>query len=224
MPGFSPFLQSVLYGVITKSVGSVFRVKDDWQAPPEIRKNTIKREGILLALTTGFTTMTQSIFSGAFGKTLERNPKLKQYELLLRAGFTAIGIFMAEATSRATAPKTSWADRQAAQAKLGENDGPKAQGDVFQRRDAVAPVSPMMLNPGVANSQAFEFPARPTSFSATPVATPVILPSPATMAVPALVTTALRQVARMPIRVPLTFSQSVAPPVTTPVMAGRFPL
>lgn len=204
MPGLSPFIQSILYGVITKSIGSGFRVKDDWQAPPEIRNSTIKREAILLGLTTGFTTMTQSIFSGAFGKVLERNPRLKSYELLLRAGFTAIGIIMAEMTSRATAPKTSWTERTGQKPHDDDDDDDR---DEFRR-------SAEITTPG----QSLFKPSAPFGATLTSVA-----PVPASMAsatVPVLLTSAIRQVQRMPIRVPLTFSQSV----TNPVVSGRFPL
>lgn len=147
MPGLSPFAQSIMYGVITKSIGSIFRVADDKEAPRDILVNTFKREGILLGLTTLYTTFTQMVFSGTLGKIINRHPALKNYELVLRAGFTAVGIVMAEVTSRRMAPKTTW-DQVLGQDGEGERafSGPAAdrygqpapyrhEGDSFQRRD-----------------------------------------------------------------------------------------
>jgi hypothetical protein len=104
----TPVVQSILYAFITKSVGSVFRVRDDWQAPPQILRNTAEREGILLALTTVFTTATQFMLSPMLAPLLKRVPQLAKYELLFRAGANAAGIFVAEATSRLSAPKNYW--------------------------------------------------------------------------------------------------------------------
>lgn len=104
-------MQSILFGVITKSVGSIFRVVDDWQAPRPVMLNTVKRESLLLFLTTAFTTATQSAFSRFIMPLLKRAPRLKPYELLLRAAAASIGVLMAELTSRATAPKTKWNQR-----------------------------------------------------------------------------------------------------------------
>ena len=78
-------LQSVLYAVITKSVGSGFRVRDDWSAPAEVRKATLKRESMLLGLTTLFTAGIQMLFSTALRPLLKTSPALARYELLLRA-------------------------------------------------------------------------------------------------------------------------------------------
>lgn len=130
MPGLSPFAQSVLYGVITKSIGSIFRVTDDLQAPPKVLRTTAIREGILLGLTTLYTTFTQMVFSGVLGKVIHRNPGLKNYELVLRAGFTAIGIMMAEVTSRAMAPKVKWSEILAGGQSMAAPDG-----DRFRRHD-----------------------------------------------------------------------------------------
>ncbi len=132
MPGLSPFAQSVLYGVITKSIGSIFRVTDDLQAPPRVLRTTAIREGILLGLTTLYTTFTQMVFSGVLGKVIHRNPGLKNYELVLRAGFTAIGIMLAEITSRAMAPKVKWSEILAGDEK---NMQAPTAGDRFSLSD-----------------------------------------------------------------------------------------
>jgi hypothetical protein len=56
MAFLTPAIQAIIFGVVTKSVGSIFRVKDDWNAPQQVLRNTVMREGLLLGLTTAFTT------------------------------------------------------------------------------------------------------------------------------------------------------------------------
>lgn len=98
-------LQSIAYAVITKSVGSSFRVIDDWSGPREKTLSTVKREGILLALTTLFTTGIQLLFTKLLSSTLLKRPGLLHHELLMRAVVTAPALFFAEWISRKIAPK-----------------------------------------------------------------------------------------------------------------------
>jgi hypothetical protein len=111
MSFLTPAIQAIIFGVVTKSVGSIFRVKDDWEAPRQVLRNTVMREGLLLGLTTAFTTASQALFSKTISPVLARTPRLQPYELLFRAIAATGGIFLAEITSRAVAPKTPWDER-----------------------------------------------------------------------------------------------------------------
>lgn len=104
----SPTAQSVLYAVITKSVGSGFRVKDDWKAPTPVRLKTLKREAVLLGLTTVFTTGIQHLFTKTLTGALRKNPRLAGFELILRTLLTAPALVVAEIVSRKMAPKPTW--------------------------------------------------------------------------------------------------------------------
>lgn len=106
MTALTPEIESIMIGVFTKAVGSVFRVIDDKQAraPKDILNTTIRRESLLLALTTAFTTLTQVLFTRLALPVLKKNPRLLPYELMLRIGATCGSIALAEVTSRQIAP------------------------------------------------------------------------------------------------------------------------
>ncbi len=98
-------VQSVIYAVVTKSIGSGFRVTDDWNGPTPRLMNTLKRESTLLGLTTLMTTGIQMLFTRILSSTLQSKPGWAQHELLLRALVTAPALIFAEWTSRQLAPK-----------------------------------------------------------------------------------------------------------------------
>lgn len=100
----SPLAQSVAYALITKSVGSGFRVVDDLKAPNGIKANTLGREATLLGLTTVFTTALQKLLT----PVIQSSAKLMRNELLVRAIFTAPALAIAEHTSRLFYPKHKW--------------------------------------------------------------------------------------------------------------------
>jgi hypothetical protein len=97
--------QSILYAVITKGVGSGYRVADDWNGPPPRLQKTLKREGTLLALTTGATAGIQMLFTKVLSSTLSKRPGLAAHELVLRALVTAPALIFAEWMSRKISPK-----------------------------------------------------------------------------------------------------------------------
>ncbi|MBY0403714.1 MAG: hypothetical protein K2X66_07425 [Cyanobacteria bacterium] len=97
--------QSVLYAVITKSVGSGFRVLDERFSPPDKQLSAIKREGVLLGVTTLLTTGIQFLFTTILSSTLKKKPVLAHHELLLRAVMTAPALIFAEWLSREMVPK-----------------------------------------------------------------------------------------------------------------------
>jgi hypothetical protein len=98
-------VQSILYALITKSVGSGFRVWEDSRYRPEQLSGTLKREGVLLGLTTVVTTGVQMLFTKVLSSTLQKKPGLSQHELLLRALVTAPALIFAEWVSRELSPK-----------------------------------------------------------------------------------------------------------------------
>lgn len=100
----SPLVQSVGYALITKSVGSGYRVLDDLKAPHGIKGNTIGREATLLGLTTLFTTALQKIVT----PVIKMSTKTMRNELLIRALFTAPALVIAEYVSRFFYPKHQW--------------------------------------------------------------------------------------------------------------------
>lgn len=100
-------VQSVLYAVVTKSVGSGFRVADDWSSPPEKLAETAKREGILLLLTTALTTGIQVLFTRFLSTAIQKSAFLARHDLLMRAAVTAPVLIFAEWLSRAMAPRNT---------------------------------------------------------------------------------------------------------------------
>lgn len=98
-------VQSILYALITKSVGSGFRVWEDSRYRPDQLPGTLKREGVLLGLTTVVTTGVQMLFTKVLSSTLQKKPGLSQHELLLRALVTAPALIFAEWVSRELSPK-----------------------------------------------------------------------------------------------------------------------
>lgn len=98
-------IQSVLYAVGTKSIGSGFRVADDWNASPERLARTVTRESILLGLTTVSTTAIQVLFTKTVVPFLQRRPALNRFDLILRGLVTVPALIFAEWISRAMAPK-----------------------------------------------------------------------------------------------------------------------
>ena len=104
----SPTAQSVMYAVITKSVSSGFRIKDDWRAPLAVKSKTMEREAVLLGLTTVFTTAIQHLFTKTLSGMLKKNPRLAGLELIFRTILTAPALIVAEIASRKMAPKPKW--------------------------------------------------------------------------------------------------------------------
>ena len=130
-------VQSIIYAVATKSVGSVFRVSDDWSAPEEVRDNTMEREGILLGLSAVFTTAIQLLFTHVLASPLAKHPKLKQYELLLRGAASVPALVFAEWVSRKISPRPEWDFQQKSPHSSHVYSTPRPAmvpgGDVFYR-------------------------------------------------------------------------------------------
>jgi hypothetical protein len=103
-------VQSIFYALITKSVGSGFRVWEDSRYRPNQLQGTLKREGVLLGLTTVVTTGVQMLFTKVLSSTLQKKPGLSQHELLLRALVTAPALIFAEWVSRELSPKNDKRD------------------------------------------------------------------------------------------------------------------
>ncbi len=103
-------LVTTLAGAATKGIGSYFRIKDDKDAPDVVRVNTIRREGILLGLTTVFTAGSEMLRAGVT-KALQNKYHFAtsgaHWKLVAIAPISA-GIFLAETVSRVIAPKTPW--------------------------------------------------------------------------------------------------------------------
>lgn len=100
----SALFQSVFYAVLTKGVGSGYRFYDDRHAPEHIRKNTLKRESILMGLVTAASVAINLCISPLFARV----HRLKGMELILRGLATAPAFLFAEYVSRKTAPKLNW--------------------------------------------------------------------------------------------------------------------
>lgn len=108
MTVFKTALQSILLAAIPKSVGSLFRIWDDWEAPKDIRKSTIQRESLLLGLTVLFTAMMRPMLLKPLIQKL--GPQAARHETGLNVLAAVLGISAAEVTSRFVAPKQPWTE------------------------------------------------------------------------------------------------------------------
>jgi hypothetical protein len=108
-------VQITMAGVITKSVGSLFRVLDDSDAPKAVRANTLKREGILLLLTSVFTAAAERICTQILLPAMQKafqQVNFAGYRKLLAVVPISVGIFLAESSSRLFFPKAKWEERK----------------------------------------------------------------------------------------------------------------
>ncbi len=96
--------QSVIYSVLTKSVGSGFRIRDDWHAPKHVQQKTFQRELTLLSLLTASSAAIQLMIR----PVIRKHPGLKKTELVWCALATVPAQMFSEWFCRKQAPKPSW--------------------------------------------------------------------------------------------------------------------
>lgn len=120
MAVFKTALQSILLAAIPKSVGSLFRIWDDWKAPKDVRKSTIQRESLLLGLTVLFTSIMRPLMLKPLISKL--GPQIAKQETGLNVLAAILGISAAEVASRLVAPKQPWAERFGGTERLERDD------------------------------------------------------------------------------------------------------
>ncbi len=119
-------------GVVTKATGSFYRMRDDWNAPKEIKRDTLERETTMLAIA-GASMMGIQLFFTA----LTRNPNfiralneqganlfkkvsfklgdtLKKYEPVVRLALAVPAFALAESISRIVGPREIWGPKSLA--------------------------------------------------------------------------------------------------------------
>ena len=109
-----------MVSVVPKSVGSAFRVKDDRQAPWAVKKNTLRREGAILAQVTGYSIIIDRSVKAleSLAQKMIRNgeislfprliQKLQGNKALFLIGLSASSNYIAESVSRKWAPRNIW--------------------------------------------------------------------------------------------------------------------
>lgn len=111
---------TALAGVVTKGVGSGFRVWDDRNAPWQVKKNTLQREAITLAQVSVYTYLIDLAMQKVLPKAADRIKGLASHDaqallkkaanqkILLKAIPVSAGIFLAETMGRKIAPRNIW--------------------------------------------------------------------------------------------------------------------
>jgi hypothetical protein len=111
---------TALAGVATKGVGSGFRAWDDRNAPWQVKKNTLKREGITLAQVSVYTYVIDLLMQKLLPTAADKIKGLASHDaqaliqkaanqkILLKAIPVSAGIFLAETIGRKIAPRDIW--------------------------------------------------------------------------------------------------------------------
>jgi|GEM_PF-2771499 len=89
----------------TKAVGSYYRIKDDKDSPSEVRKSTIKREGLLLGMTLALTPFVESAFNKHIVPQLQKVMNIAPYRKLMMLPPIMLTLATAEALVRVIYPK-----------------------------------------------------------------------------------------------------------------------
>ncbi len=127
------FLGGCVTGGISKSAGSIYRLKDDHNAPHEVLENTKRREALTVTLTTLCSGAVKTGFDQAIAlvvqktegqvqrvaKTMARNSNYITIPIIF------IGSLMAECLSRKVAPRDIWTQDGAMKPSL-THQGPQA--------------------------------------------------------------------------------------------------
>ena len=90
----------------TKAVGSYYRIKDDKDSPPQVRKSTIKREGLLLGMTLALTPFVETAFNKHIVPQLHKMMNVEPYRKLLMVPPIMLTLATAEALVRLIYPKS----------------------------------------------------------------------------------------------------------------------
>lgn len=135
---------TALAGVATKGVGSGFRAWDDRNAPWQVKKNTLKREGITLAQVSVYTYMIDLLMQKLLPKATDKIKGMASHDaqafiqkaanqkILLKAIPVSAGIFLAETIGRKIAPRDIWDEDGQLNDKIIERD---EQDDEFDDDD-----------------------------------------------------------------------------------------
>jgi hypothetical protein len=89
----------------TKAVGSYYRIKDDKDSPPEVRKSTIKREGLLLGMTLALTPFVEKAFNKHIVPQLHKVMTIAPYRKLMMVPPIMLTLATAETLVRLIYPK-----------------------------------------------------------------------------------------------------------------------
>ena len=118
-------MKAVFASALPKAVGSGFRIKDDWQAPADVRRNTIKREAMTLTQVSLYAVLIDSAFKGLkrmadgmaqrgggrlLGAALR---KLESRQAVFLIVLSCLANILAETVSRLLAPRNIWKDMKA---------------------------------------------------------------------------------------------------------------
>jgi hypothetical protein len=115
-------MKAVFASALPKAVGSAFRVKDDWQAPADVRRNTIKREAMTLTQVSLYAVLIDSAFKGlkrmademaqrGSGRLLSAAlRKLESRQAVFLIVLSCLANILAETVSRLVAPRNIWKD------------------------------------------------------------------------------------------------------------------
>lgn len=110
---FPPIPQSVqiaLGALVTKSVGSIYRVRDVREAPPPIQKNVKHREAVILIVATLLGVPIQLIANTGKVKSLIAKSPVAKYSVLLQSALMAVALCVGEITGRYMTPPLDWHD------------------------------------------------------------------------------------------------------------------
>jgi len=165
-------MKAVFASVLPKAVGSGFRVKDDWQAPAEVRRNTMKREAMTLAQVSLYAVLIDSAFKGLkrmadgmaqrggghlLGAALR---KLESRQAVFLIVLSCLANILAETVSRLVAPRNIWKDMKAQKSTREEHLTAlkKASQKPSVRKHKPVPFTSMPQPPTVVNANPFRLP------------------------------------------------------------------
>jgi hypothetical protein len=182
------FLMAAAVAAAPKSVGGLFRVWDDHNAPWPIEKGTIKREGLTVAQVALYGVAIERAVKGmeSIGRRLSHGGesnllsdglrKLQGNQALFLIGLSCTANFIAEAVSRKLAPRNIW-NKPGINALINLEPSAKAPTSPELCEDAyTAPVNLLPLFKSNSAHKHHQRHHQPVSFTSRPA--PALAPNP----------------------------------------------
>ena len=101
-------LQVALGALLTKSVGSVYRIRDVRDAPPLIQANVKHREAVIMTAATAFSLAVQAVLSTGPVKSLIEKSPVAKFAIFFQSALMAGALCLGELAGRYMTPPLDW--------------------------------------------------------------------------------------------------------------------
>lgn len=101
-------LQIALGALLTKSVGSIYRIRDVREAPPLIQANVKHREAVIMTAATAFSLAVQAVLSTGPVKSLIEKSPIAKFAIFFQSALMAGALCLGELAGRYMTPPLDW--------------------------------------------------------------------------------------------------------------------